>query len=211
MPRKILLSIFLTVCCIPLSARMPDNWFFRRFRIGAEWGYSQCAYRIWDYNYFSEEGYRVYDSQRGFHFYPNGSILAQIGCRLGDRFDAALCAGYAGAGEDNRLFPLLLRLYWFPQARRSEASDGIFSFVQGGPAWHVRGAGRPVAWTETLGAGYRMALTGDCNLDLHFGLKFVQDHPLIPNPEAPGNVPERNILKNNAGYCALDLTIAVNF
>lgn len=206
--RKVFLIILLSVIFTGASAQAPDTWFFRHFRLGAEWGYSQCFYRDWDYNYYSEEGYRVYDSQQGFLFHPNGIVLAQLVYGIGERFDAALCAGYLGAGEDNRLLPLLLRLYYFPKTR---AADGVFSWVQGGPAWHVRPEGRPAAWTESLGAGYRIALTSGCSLDFQLGVKFVQDHPLIPNPEAPGYVPGRNILKNNAGYCALDLTAAFSF
>lgn len=208
MRRKFLPVIFLCMLCIPLSARMPDNWFFSRFQLGLEWGYSQCLYRNWSYNYFSEEGYRVYDNPHGPHLHPNGLILARVGWRLDERFGAALCAGYAGAGQDNRLLPLLLRLSWFP---KTDGCDGPFAFVQGGPLWHIRGEGRPAAWMETLGGGYRIALDGDFRLDFALGVKFFQDHPLIPNPEAPGNVPTHNILKNNAGYCALDLTVALSF
>ena len=208
MRRSILIFILLSALCMESRAQLADNAFFRRFRFGAEWGYSQCFFRSWDYNYLSEEGSRIYDSERAFHFRPNGFLLAQVGYSLHPHFDAALCAGYAGVGRDNRLLPLLLRLYHFPKSKRE---DGRFSFLQGGPAWHVRGAGRPPAWMEKIGAGYRIALSPGCRLDFQLGVQFVQDRPLIPNPEAPGNVPERNILKNRAGYCALDFSAAVSF
>ncbi|MBQ9661319.1 MAG: hypothetical protein IJV37_08720 [Bacteroidales bacterium] len=191
-----------------LFAKLPDSWFFRHFRLGAEWGYSQCLYRSWSYNYFSEEGYRVYDDQQGWLLRPNGSVFLQIGYDLSAKVNVALNAGYLGTGENNRLLPVLLRLSYFP---KTTTADGLFGWVQGGPALHFHTEERPVAWTESLGAGYRIALTEECNLDFLLGVRLTQDHPLIPNPEAPGYVSRHNILKNNAGYCALDLTIAVNF
>ena len=84
-------------------------------------------------------------------------------------------------------------------------------FIQGGPAVHGLASGRQLAWLGALGGGYRFRLSDDCCLDLLGALKFTYDHPLLPNPEGPGHVSERNIRRNDAVYCALDLTIAVSF
>ena len=43
------------------------------------------------------------------------------------------------------------------------------------------------------------------------GVKYLWDHPRIPNPDGPGYTPAHNIRRNDAGYCALDLTLAINF
>ncbi|MCR4824023.1 MAG: hypothetical protein K5849_01570 [Bacteroidales bacterium] len=188
---------------------MPDNWFFSRFRIGMEWGYSQCFYRGWNYNFISEEGSRFYDRSYELHLKANGIVLGQIGFNMNkDRFNLSLLSGYIGVGENNQMIPFLLRFSYYP---RTAAEDGMFAFAQAGPGLHIFPGEREAAWLASLGAGYRITLSLDCNLDLLLGIKYLYDHPLIPNPEGPGYVPRRNIRKNNAGYCALDLTLAVNF
>ena len=87
----------------------------------------------------------------------------------------------------------------------------VTGYAQGGTAWHVHSTQGRMAWLATLGGGYRLRLSTDARLDLLVGLKYLHDHPSIPNPEGPGNVPEHNIRKNNAGYCALDISLAISF
>ena len=62
-----------------------------------------------------------------------------------------------------------------------------------------------------LGGGYRVRLSDTCNLDLLVGLKGLIDRPAIPDPARPGSIPEQNIRRNIAGYCALDFSVAVSF
>lgn len=209
MARRKLLTIILLLASLSASARvLPDGWFFQRFRLGVEWGYSQCFLLFHSYNYISEEGSRFYDQTSELHLQPNGLILGYIGMDLGERLNLSLYGGYLGVGRDNRLFPIMLRGSWFP---RGTHDDGGLFFAQAGPALHGFPEGRKVAWLGSLGGGYRFRLSDDCFLDLLGGIKILYDHPLIPNPEGPGHVPARNIRKNDAGYCALDLTISVSF
>ena len=42
-------------------------------------------------------------------------------------------------------------------------------------------------------------------------LKGLIDRPAIPDPARPGSIPEQNIRRNIAGYCALDFSVAVSF
>ena len=208
--RRKLLSIILLIVSASISseARLPDSWFFRRFNMGLEWSYTQSVLRTWDYNILSEEGYRIYDKDAAFMFHPNASVSAQIGFLLDDRFVIALHGGYAGIGKGNRLLPLQLRLSWFPD---SVEEGGRFIYLQGGPAFHFRPQEMRQAWLFVSGMGYRLRLNTDCNLDISLGLKYLYDHPLLPNPEGPGYVPAHNIRKNNAGSFALDLSMGFNF
>lgn len=208
--RRKLLSIILLIISASISseARLPDSWFFRRFNMGLEWSYTQSVLRTWDYNLLSEEGYRIYDKDAAFMFHPNASVSAQIGFLLDDRFVIALHGGYAGIGKGNRLLPLQLRLSWFPD---SVEEEGRFIYLQGGPAFHFRPQEMRQAWLFVSGMGYRLRLNTDCNLDISLGLKYLYDHPLLPNPEGPGYVPAHNIRKNNAGSFALDLSMGFNF
>ena len=209
MRRKLLLIIALIVATsLSSEARLPDGWFFRRFNLGVEWGYTQGLFQTWDYNIVSEEGYRIYDKDGEFLFHSNASLAGQIGFLLNDYFVVALYGGYAGMGNGKRLIPVQLRLSWFFDPLDE---DGGFLFIQGGPAFHVRMQEMRPAWLFASGFGYRLRLNYDCNLDFSLGVKYLNDHPLLPNPEGPGYVPMHHIRKNNAGYYALDLSVGFNF
>ncbi|MBR5723739.1 MAG: hypothetical protein IKX62_00010 [Bacteroidales bacterium] len=179
-----------------------------RYTFGVEWGYTQTFFLARSYNFFSEEGYRIFEDDKGFLFTPNATLLAHFGFHLNERVTLSLATGYFGVGENNRLLPALVRLNFYP-ATHSE--DGWFAFAQGGPAWHEREVFGAQAWLCSGGGGYRLHLAYRCNLDLLIGVKYLHDHPSIPNPEGPGNVPEYNIRRNDAGYCALDVSVAVSF
>ena len=209
MRRKLILIISLIISAsISSEARLPDGWFFRRFNMGLEWSYTQSLLRTWDYNILSEEGYRIYDKDAAFMFHPNASVSAQIGFLLNDSFVIAIHGGYAGIGKGNRLLPLQLRLSWFPD---TFDGGGRFIYLQGGPAFRIRPQEMRQAWLFVSGMGYHLRLNTECNLDLSLGLKYLYDHPLLPNPEGPGYVPAHNIRKNNAGSFALDLSMGFNF
>ena len=210
MARRSILTIILMVAVSSgtLQARMPDSWFFNRFRVGVEWGYTQCFWLSRTYNFYSEEGYRIFEDRSSLLLHPNALVMGQVGLDVLPTLNLAFYTGYIGVGEDNRLLPVLLRASWFP---RTTAEQGIFVFGQGGPAWHTLTGGFQFAWTAGGGAGWRIPLSEDCNLDLQLGFKYLADHPRIPNPEGPGYVPAHNVRRNDANYCALDLTIAVNF
>ena len=208
--RLIAISILLLSFLSPTKAGEPGGWFFSHFRLGAEWGYSQCFWMNRDYNIISSEGYRIYEKSKGLYMQPNGMVLGRIVFPLSESFELSLCGGYLGAGRDNRLFPLLLRLSWFPSTAHE---DGFFTLLQGGAACHTPASGglARMAWLVSAGEGYRIPLGAGLDLDLTVNFRFVSDHPQIPNPEGPGNVPERNIRKNLAEYCALDFSIGVCF
>jgi hypothetical protein len=194
----------------PAKAGEPGGWFFEHFRLGAEWGYSQCFWMLRDYNIISSEGYRIYEKSQGIYLQPNGLVLGSLVYPLSEGFELALCGGYIGAGRDNRLFPLMLRLCWFPSLADE---DGFFTRLQGGAAFHTPASGgfSKMAWLVSAGEGYRLQLGAGLDLDLTVNFRFLSDHPHIPNPEGPGNVPERNIRKNLAEYCALDFSIGFCF
>lgn len=210
MKRKLLtLAILLSVLGTGATGRtIPAGRFFDRFTLGVEWGYTQCIYHSRNYNFISEEGYRIFEQSHDFHAHSNARLLANVGYRVSEQLTLALYSGYIGVGEQNRLIPACLRASYFPSTYNE---DGLFAYAQGGVAWHVHSTEGQMAWLGTLGAGYRIRLSYDAQLDLLLGIKYLHDHPAIPNPEGPGNVPERNIRMNNAGYCALDISIAVSF
>ena len=210
MRHKLLLIIVLLVSIsASASARvLPAEPPFNRLRFTAEWGYTQGFFLYRDYNFISEEGYRVYDRSHGFNWSPNAQFMARLGYPLSARSVLSLCTGYMGVGKDNRLLPVTLRYDFYP---RSFYEDGIFVYAQGGTAWHIHTTAGQMALLASTGCGYRFRLCDGCALDLLVGVKYLRDHPALPDPERPGNVPEHNIRKNVAGYCALDFSVAISF
>ena len=210
MKRKLLTLAILLISLSPSATgrTIPAGSFFDRVVLGMEWGYTQCFFLSRNYNFITEEGYRAFEKSDAFYFRPNAQVLANVGYRLSEQLTLSLYGGYIGVGEQNRLIPALLRASYFPS---TDSEDGLFAYAQGGAAWHVHSTEGRTAWLATIGGGYRFRLSYDTHLDLLFGIKYLHDHPSIPNPEGPGNVPERNIRMNNAGYCALDISIAVSF
>ena len=204
---KIIALFVVVFFCMPTLAQ-EEKSLSDRFSYGVEWGYSQCFLLARDYNFLSEEGYRVFEQYTDFDWHANGQIFARVGFSLTDRTQISLLGGYFGTGENNRLLPALLRLAYFPATERQ---DGWQFWLQGGPAWHVHAIAGKMALLAEAGAGYRLCLHPACSMDLLVGLKYLYDHPSIPNPEAPGNVPAHNIRKNVAGHCALDISIAFSF
>lgn len=210
MKHKLLTLAILLISLSPCATgrTIPAGSFFDRVVLGMEWGYTQCFFLSRNYNFITEEGYRAFEKSDAFYFRPNAQVLANVGYRLSEQLTLSLYGGYIGVGEQNRLIPALLRASYFPS---TDSEDGLFAYAQGGAAWHVHSTEGRTAWLATIGGGYRFRLSYDTHLDLLFGIKYLHDHPSIPNPEGPGNVPERNIRMNNAGYCALDISIAVSF
>ncbi len=208
--RKLLVISALIILCLPKASgrSLPYQGLFDRFTLGVEWGYTQCFFLVRDYNFLSEEGYRIYERTADFNWRANAQLLASVGYRIGERSTLALYGGYMGVGKDNRLLPAMLRYSYFPS---TFDRDGVFAYAQGGLAWHIHASTGSMAGLAALGAGYRFRLSFDTRLDLLVGVKYLHDHPSIPNPEGPGNVPAHNIRKNNAGYCALDISIAISF
>jgi len=209
MMRRKLLAIILLLSSFQasLSARvLPDETPFTRFRFGAEWGYTQCFFLYRDYNYITDEGYRVYNRSFSAHWQPNAQIVGQIGYVLTTRSMLSLGAGYMGMGKGNRLFPVYLRYTFYP---RSISEDGLFTYAQAGAAWHIHPMDGRTALLGAAGGGYRLHLSHGCDLDLLLGLKYLHDHPALVDEGF--SIPGHNIRKNIAGYCALDISIAISF
>lgn len=208
MRKRLIVILLLLLSCWVSDARMPEGWaWLNRFRFGAEWGYSQTLFLNRDYNITSIEGYRIYEKSSGLYMRPNGLVLARVAYPVTDAFEVSLLGGYMGTGKDNRLFPALMRLSWYFR------DEGFFALAQGGLAWHTPASGgfAKMAWTASGGAGYRIYLGSGLDLDFLVSARYLRDHPHIPNPEGPGNVPERNIRKNLAEYLSLDFSVAICF
>ena len=201
----ILLTSFLILCGTRAGAQAP------RVRYGLEWGITPTFIRSQDINYISAEGYRVDEDTSGFDFFANGYILADIGVNINDNAALSLYAGYAGLSDNNRVFPLLLRLSAFPKGM---TTDGIFLYAEGGVGFHsaTPGAGTlSSAIIADTGWGYHIALSRSIGLDFQMGLRASFDHVHIKDADTGEWVPDADIRRNDARYYALCFSIGLNF
>lgn len=208
--RNFLLAVLMIFSASSYShARNGGDSFLGHLQVGCEWGYSQLLYQYHDYNIVSVEGYRIKESSRGFNLHSNGFVLLNVGYDIGQKMNVGLYAGYAGIAEDSRFFPAFVRFNFHPSGT---ASDGFFSFIDGGAAVGVpSGLQEDIAAICGIGEGYRIKLNWRYNLDFHVALRYSSAHPSIPNPDGPGYVSRQNIRSNSAGYLALNFAIAINF
>lgn len=208
--KKGLISILLIVLtCCPSLARNRRNDFFSRVHYDIDWGYSQHFYTYHSYNFINSEGNRIPGGRQGMDWSPAGCFLLGAGYDITPKLGMELLAGYAGATSKDRYLPILLRLDYYYQGY---AQKGTFSFIQGGAGLRMPfGNSGKMSVLGAIGQGYRIPLAAGINLDLKMSLQFTFDTPPIPDPDGPGNVPERNIRKNNARYYALNISLGINF
>lgn len=193
-----------------LEAKLPDTWFMRHFKVGVEWGYSETFYKYRHYNIVSDEGYRIDEASRGFYFFPNGQLSFRVSYDVTDKFSLSLGTGMSGTGDDCRLYPVTLRLGFFPH---TTLSDGFFTFIEGGlgiPA-PLDNEQESKAAVGYVGEGYRLALAPHCFLDLMIKLQYLYNRPLIDAQDGQGYVPESSIRQNMAGYCSIGISAALSF
>ena len=203
--RKLMTSIFaLLLASMLLPAQTPD-W----LHIGVEWGCSERFFNAFHYNYISDEGYRVDEEGAAISTSFNGSVYAVATTPVSERISVGLAGGYTGVGMGERMFPLMARMNYH---RFDCYSDGLFHTIDAGIAFrepdnHVH----KVAGVIRVGSGYHCILGAECSVDIRLMIRTVFDSPHLDNPETGGYIEERNIRRNNAAYCALELTLGVNF
>lgn len=212
----------LLALCIwqPLAARDPvpfeeeikgGSWFRYDFKAGIEWGYCQYFYKFRHYNIQSIDGYRINEKSQGMYMYPDGQILASVGANISRHLHLSLLGGYAGISDSCRVYPLLMRLSWFPH---TVAAGGIFFDADCGVGFNS-GTGsidrRKAAGIADIGGGYRVRLTPRLSLDFLAAFRLAIDSPSIPDPDVPGMVSADRIRRNNAAYYAVDFSVALSF
>ena len=111
MKRKLFIS---TILLLALSSgatgrTIPAGSFFDRFVLGAEWGYTQCFYQNRNYNFITEEGYRVFEQNSSFYGHANAQVLGTIGFRLSEQLTLGPTISWGWAGSTSTLH---IKLFW---------------------------------------------------------------------------------------------------
>lgn len=203
--RFIIISLLLVLVGVGSYARSP----FIRF--GAEWGPSAVLYSSTHLYYTDSDGIAVRENDSGFCFQMNGFVLGHVGVNATNFLSFSVLSGYAGAGKDNRLIPVLLRVTVTPDGFDT---DGVFFFLDGGPGFHLTRKDEPdvvPAIMADAGMGYHFSLTPSTSLEFALNLKLTCDKELIPDLNRGGYIPAENIKRNSAKYLALCLSVGFSF
>lgn len=202
------LRTILTIAALLLSVRAgavdPPKW----MQFSVDWGYSQQFYSITHFNYITDEGYRIDEGERGLAFYPNARMGASVSFLISDRFTTGVAVSYLGCGEKERMYPIMLKAAWYPG---TYFEDGFFLHADAGTFIPSSNYSRHASLLGELGPGYHVVLGGRFSVDFKADLRVSYTRPPIPRSDGTGYIEERNIRRNNAVYCALDFSIAVNF
>ena len=174
-----------------------------------EWGYSQGIYQYHQYNILTSEGSRLYSREKGFLFQPSGDILVGVMFKPSGKSGISLMTGYAGIGNKSTAIPLMLRYSYF---YKSMSSDGFFNFAESGMGFKIATEIEKVpAIMAGIGAGYRLKLTPEINMDILLSVRGIFDKPQIPDPEGQGFVDKSRILSNTASFYSVNASIALSF
>ena len=201
--RKLMAAI-LVFATLPLAAGGGD--FLQRMHLGAEWGLSANLVDYHHFNYLdSSIGFRIDDSGWRGHYTQLGFVRLTLGCDVSRFVSICVSGSYEGISRGRRIMPVSLRAGLFPSGVHEE---GIFFFSEAGTG--MRRNERGVRLYQ-LGSGYRIVLDARRSLDFKLGAQVSHDRPRVWDPVEEEYIPERNILRNNAWYYALNMAVALEF
>lgn len=206
MRRYILILLPLLAAVLNASAARPSSVPF--FKYGLEWGTTGTLYTTMHQNYTAEEGYRVDDNRDYWTYISNAFFLANIGFNITERLSLGVYSGYSGISTENRIIPLTGRASFYP---KGIASDGMVCFLDGGVGFKDIKNPSAVCMLGSLGSGYHLALSRSVSIDFLANLRYALDHPEIIDPDSGKAVPSGHIRRNNASYCSINFSIAINF
>lgn len=203
MKRAFTLLSALLLC---LSASGGGKEFLHRIHPGLEWGYTLTYATYQHFNYLDPSiGFRI--DEKGWTAPPssNAFILGSICYDLSEYLSVSLISGYQGISKNCRSIPVLCRAHFYLSGMYT---DGFFILYDFGV-----NLGRPNNYGNQiqLGTGYSFVLTPHSSIALNMGLRVVYDCPDIWDPIEEHYIPEHNIRRNDAWYCALNMGIALKF
>lgn len=200
---KRLILFIISILCLQINAGAA-----RRFHVGAEWGTNFTLLNFHHFNYMDEAvGFRIDDQGWEAGKGQNAYVSLCTGLDLGGKTNLSVLGGVCGLPVGRRAVTVSLKGTYLPGGT---ASDGVLFFIEGGGAavWHPETASAVFART---GGGYRLMLDSHASIDVHLCLRNTYDHPRVWDEVEERYIQKRNIRRNNAWYCALELGVALTF
>ena len=203
MKRALILFATLLLC---LSANAGGKEFLRRLHPGVEWGYTFTATTYQHFNYLDPSiGFRI--NEEGWTTPPksNAFVLGSLTCDVTNKLSISLLSGYQGIARGCRTVPVLCRVNYYLHGMDT---DGFYLFSDMGYNFC-----RPNSKGNQLqiGSGYSFYIAPHTSVAIVLGSRVVFDRPDIWDPIEEAYIPQKDIKRNNAWYCALNLGIALKF
>ena len=200
------LSAILLALSISLSAYAGGGGFAGRFHPGIEWGMSLTPTSFHHYNYLDESiGFRINDEGWDYHTKLNAFILGSAGFDVTRTFSIAFLSGWQGIESGIRIVPLITRLSFYLSGSEN---DGMFVYTDLGIA--LNRFDKKTNFSQ-IGGGYRLMLTPGYSLNMRISSRIVYDRPDVWDPTEEDYISERNIKRNDAWYCALNIGFSLEF
>lgn len=177
-----------------------------KFIYGVEWGYVATIQSGYHYNFFAPEGYRVDDYGNSFCYQSNADAYLFVGREIGKLWTLSLYMGYAGVGDIHEVIPVTIRATRY--MKEDNSSDRWFTFIDAGSGISVNKPIQEII-TGKIGGGYRIALGGECNLDLLLSVKMTYTHPEIIYDKKPIDISRIN--RSNAYLNAVSVGLSISF
>jgi hypothetical protein len=200
------LSIIFLFLLFSLPAMAGGGGFSGRFHPGVEWGMSLTPASFHHYNYLDESiGFRINDEGWDYNTKLGAFVLGSVAFDITRTFSVGLLSGWQGVERNRRIVPLISRLSFYLSG---VDDDSIFVYTDLGLALNEL---KKKCNFIQIGSGYRLLLTPGYSLNLRVSGRIVYDRPEVWDPIEEEYISERNIKRNDAWYCALNLGFSLEF
>lgn len=200
------LPVIFLVLFFSLPALSGGGDFLSRLHPGLEWGMSLTPTSFHHYNYLDESiGFRINDEGWDYHTKLNAFVLGSLSFDVTRTFSVGILSGWQGVERSVRIIPLITRLSFFTSG---SDDDGIFVYTDLGIA--LNRFAKKTNFSQ-IGGGYRLMLTPGYSLNFRISSRIVYDRPDVWDPIEEDYISERNIKRNDAWYCALNIGLSLEF
>jgi len=205
--KKIILTLSVAMLFMAFPIQGQERSGHRKFTAGLEWNYSAQLFNDFEYNYITVVGDRSHCMGSKFDYHTNGQLLGSLGCNLFGHSNISIYAGYAGLGNDNRVFPVSVR-YTYAFSKRK--SDGYLAYADGGIGVSNEKA-HNYSRIFKSGGGYRIYIGNNANMDFMAGIQAAFTHPGIFDADTGREVTGSNFKKSDAWLYSISLGMSINF
>ena len=202
---KRLVAIILAMI-LSLPAIAGGGAFLSRIHPGIDWGMSLTPASFHHYNYLDESiGFRINDEGWDYSTPLNAFVLGSVSFDVTRTFNIGILSGWQGVEHGIRIIPLITRFSFYLSGIDN---DSIFVFTDLGLALNEL---KKKCNYAQIGGGYRLLLTPAYSLSFRMSGRVVYNRPDVWDPIEEDYISERNIKRNDAWYCALNIGFSLEF
>ena len=201
--KVVLILLLISAFNIYVSAQ---STMFPRFTMGVEWSYVATIQHGWHNNFYTQDGYRINDSDNEFIYHSNAEAYLNFGYNLNENWNIAMYLGIEGIYNLHKAIPISVRgTYFFGN---EHMSDRWFTYIDLGSGIGLKEPLQEIL-TGKAGGGYRISLSPSTKLDFIASLRMTYTHPYIIYDDEFITMDKVN--RNNSFISALSFGMALTF